>query len=195
MRRKTSLFCCLAVLTGCNTPLKVNQPIPSAQQTTVPVAQPVASTAPLKQDTPARPSTVPAPTGPVPVAVSSGQPGIDLTVLASLELQGATPYLNNVGQTTQLIPLLKSKTGETLDPVKYPLQWSSLRPADFSVDATGKVTALVENGYTIVYVQVPGTSLTAQYQLSITTVESGGSGASSAKPSSEKISGSVKFEF
>ncbi len=196
MSSKIYFLFSLSLLLGCgpspNPPGIVPSPSASPSSTPAPAETPMPSATVLPS-----PSSSPVLTTPnrsTPVALASGQPGVDLSILSSVELKVGNPFLDGMGETTLLQPLLKDKQGQPLDPFKYPLEWLSSRPSDFAIDASGKVTALVEYGFTTIYLKIPGTSLMAQQQISVNTLAATG-GSSAPKPTRESIKGGVKFEF
>lgn len=191
----------LLILFGCQTTPTPSPPFPispsasaSAPVITAP-PKPLTPQAPIASAIPTTSPTLSAPDPTQPIAVAPGQPGIDLSAISALELKVSNPYLDGMGETTQLQAVLKDRQGQALAPQKYPLEWLSSRPGDFSVDASGKVTALVEYGYSEITLKIAGTSLSAKQLLSVTTLTGSGGSGSAAKPTQEKVSGSVKFEF
>jgi len=145
-------------------------------------------------------ATLPASLDPTaPVAVASGNPNLNLSDLQSLELLISNPYLNAQGESLTLQPVLKDANGQTLNAADFPLAWFSSRPADFAIDATGKVTALVDYGYSQITLRVPGTALEASQLVSVTipTGSGGGSvsGGTTAGPTQEDVNGKIEFQF
>lgn len=148
----------------------------------------------------ANPSAAPTPTVSLnpsqPVAVAPGKPAQDLSLLKSLTVLASKVYLDKKGEVVNLQPVLKDAAGQPLNTVDFPLEWLSSRPADFAVDASGKVTALVEYGYSEITLRVPGTDLAVKQLLSVTELvgtSSGGSG--SVGPTQENVNGTIEFQF
>lgn len=169
--------------------------LPSSAPTPVPTASVMARPEPSVQpQSTALPGGLPSPVS-TPVAVSSVQPQSPLAQLQSLQIQVNNPFLDGIGQSVKLNPLIKDLSGNLLAAELFPLEWYSSRPADFAVDGKGYVTALVEYGYSEITLKIPGTALSAKQLISVTTLTGTGGGGAAAKATQEKISGSVKFEF
>jgi hypothetical protein len=196
MHKKFSLFFLASCLLACTpqTPSVSSSPTPSSS-----IAPPeVGSPAPQSTATPTAPITAPT-TAPAlspsqPVAIATGKPGQDLSLIQSISIEASKRFLDGQGESVVLKPVLKDAAGQTLNSADFPLQWFSSRPTDFSVDASGKVTALVDYGYSMISLKIPGTNIEAQQQLSVNAIASSG-GGSAPKPTRESISGSVKFDF
>lgn len=129
-------------------------------------------------------SAVPSP-GPTPPVVPSSlptptaQPGGSSipTELAAIRFADDNQrFLERMNQTTQLKLVFLDKLGQTLLLNGLPLEWSSNRPQDFSVDAAGQVKALVDSGFSVITVQVRGTALQAQTVINVNTPFGGGGG-------------------
>jgi hypothetical protein len=128
--------------------------------------------------------------------VAPGKPAQDLSLLKSLTVLASKVYLDKKGEVVNLQPVLKDAAGQPLNTVDFPLEWLSSRPADFAVDATGKVTALVEYGYSEITLRVPGTDLAVKQLLSVTElIGSSSGGSSSFGPTQENVNGTIEFQF
>jgi hypothetical protein len=85
-------------------------------------------------------------------------------------------FLERMNETTRLKLVFLDKLGQTLQLSGLPLEWSSNRPQDFSVDVAGQVKALVDSGFSVITVQVRGTALQAQTVINVNTPFGGGGG-------------------
>jgi len=129
-------------------------------QSTSPLPAPAPLASPVAMASPS-----PSPEEPEPEATASLLPEPTATLpseLAELRLSPHnTRFLSAQGAQVswQVEPL--DAAGRLLTD-SVPLQWRSSRPQDFSVDAQGVLTALVETGYAEITVSIPGTSLLAR---------------------------------
>ncbi|PKL76549.1 MAG: hypothetical protein CVV27_09690 [Candidatus Melainabacteria bacterium HGW-Melainabacteria-1] len=97
--------------------------------------------------------------------------------LSSIKIDAPNRFLYAVGESLQLKLVLLDAAGQPLSfSGTLPLEWSSSRAGDFSVDAQGKATALVADGYSMIGVKISGTSFQASLTLNVTDVASGGGG-------------------
>ena len=207
---KSPFFVCLNLLFGlsaCVTPSNAVNSNPIKSSATSNVA-PTPSTNLLPTDnhenlSGAIPNSIPTPQASQnptqPVATSSGKPDQDLSLLKSLGILANKVYLDYKGEAIILKPLLKDAQGQLLNTSDFPLEWLSSRPADFAIDASGKVTALVEYGFSEITLRVPGTQLAVKQMLSVTenvgTGSGSGSGTGNSGPTQENVNGNIEFQF
>lgn len=85
-------------------------------------------------------------------------------------------FLNQKGSTTTFAIEFIDSSGKTIAVNNAPLEWTSSRPQDFSVDSNGKLTALVEVGFSTIEVRVKGTQLDARSVINVASGSSGGGG-------------------
>ena len=85
-------------------------------------------------------------------------------------------FLSQKGSTTTFAIEFIDSSGKTIAVNNAPLEWSSSRSQDFSVDANGKLVALVEAGFSTIEVRVKGTSLDARSVINVASGSSGGGG-------------------
>ncbi len=175
-------------LTACNPPASlpaaVNQNSPT-QSNQNPALQPPptegkapASTAPVGPSSPGG-STQPNGTGTQP-AQGNAQSSV-----ANLRLNAASRFLSAKGESLKLQVELFDAKGQIV-PEQAGLVWSSSRPQDFSVDPSGKVTALTEIGFSEIGVRLSGTELKASLIINvITTNELNSSGSSTTEPAND----------
>lgn len=127
------------------------------------------------------PSPVPSiiPSGMLSSPTPTAQPGA-VTVPAELAVirfaDNNNRFLDRIQATTQLQVVFFDKLGQRLPLDGVPLEWSSNRPQDFAVDASGQAKALVESGFSVITVKVVGTSLQAQTVVNVNTPFGGGGG-------------------
>lgn len=181
---------------------------PNTADPTPPASSATASPEPGVSPT-AEPQSTPSPTPPTPtaiapslspdepIAVSTGTPGQNLSVIQALGIEASKRFLDGKGETASLKAVLKDASGQALNPADFPLEWFSSRPADFAVDATGKVTALVDDGYTEISLRVTGSDLEARQLISVTAPVGGTSSRNSnnAGPTQENVNGNIEFQF
>ena len=117
-----------------------------------------------------------------------------------LELSLSQRFLDQLGATTRIqIRMFDAQGREVpVDPAR--LSFSSSRPEDFSVDASGLVKALKENGFAEIRVQLIGTDLSAVQLVSVSAADAaagsgGGGGAPAPTPTPlEDLNVDVEFE-
>ncbi|MGV3526616.1 MAG: hypothetical protein ACO1RX_20530 [Candidatus Sericytochromatia bacterium] len=171
----------LLSLSAC-TPPGTSQPLPGPS--------PDASAAPTPvPGVSATPTPVPSPTASpvVPTPSASAPPAVGLPAeLAGIRFAASNVrFLNQKGQSTPFEVEALDREGRVLDLnlAALPLEWRSSRPQDFSVDAQGQVTALVESGYSSIEVRVPGSDFQASSVVNIATGSgNGGGGGGSSAP-------------
>lgn len=160
-----------------------------APQAASPLANP---TAPVPSATPVSTSLPGSPPGslpqpdasstpvltPTPSPTVSASPGLPAN-LAGIRFGELDRFLGYEGESTRFAVIALDGEGRPLDTV-LPLEWSSSRPQDFSVDATGKLTALVRSGYSEIVVRVPGTAYEIRTIVNVSTGSSSGGGGGSA---------------
>lgn len=100
--------------------------------------------------------------------------------LAGIRFEERDRFLNALGQTTRFAVYLLDRQGQRID-FQVPLEWSSSRPQDFSVDDQGNLKALVNDGFSVIVAKIPGTSFEARTTINVTTWSptSGGGGGGS----------------
>lgn len=191
MSRKTLLWVCSAYtlgLTAC---------FPSAPPTQQPTPSASSST-PGSTPSPASPSASPTSTGatasPSPGAAepssspstSSEAPFVLPGNVAAIRFGSNDRFLDQQGESTTFDVELVDRSGNVVALENVPLEWSSSRPQDFSVDSQGKITALVASGYSVIEVRVKGTALEARSVINVNAgvggSGGGGGGASNASP-------------
>ncbi|MEZ0371764.1 MAG: IPT/TIG domain-containing protein [Candidatus Sericytochromatia bacterium] len=153
----------------------------------VPTGQGAPATAPGQTDTPAtlgsssRPElhATPAPPGSdssatpasAPMQASPSSPTLPAG-LAQILIRESGRFLAGKGASTQLQVDFLDADGQTLQVGNLPLEWSSSRPQDIQVDQTGKVTALVDEGFSSIRVRILTGELTAEQLISATNSSS-----------------------
>lgn len=182
MPRKLFLLVCSAYtlgLTGCfSSPQPTQQPIPGASSSAspgngepTPSAQPsgTASPDPTVSSTPEvpQPSSSPSASGPSFVLPDN---------VAAIRFANNDRFLDQQGENITWAVELVDRNGSVVPVENVPLEWSSSRPEDFSVDAQGKLTALVSAGYSVIEVRVQGTSLEARSVINVSAGGVGGGG-------------------
>ena len=181
MPRKLFLVVCSATLglTACfSSPQPTQQPIPGASSSAspgngepTPSAQPsgTASPDPTVSSTPEvpQPSSSPSASGPSFVLPDN---------VAAIRFANNDRFLDQQGENTTWAVELVDRNGSVVPVENVPLEWSSSRPEDFSVDAQGKLTALVSAGYSVIEVRVQGTSLEARSVINVSAGGAGGGG-------------------
>lgn len=191
MSRKTLLWVCSAYtlgLTAC---------FPSAPPTQQPTPSASSST-PGSTPSPVSPSASPTSTGataspsPGTTEPSSGPstspeaPFVLPSNVAAIRFGNNDRFLDQQGESTTFDVELVDRNGNVVTLENVPLEWSSSRPQDFSVDSQGKITALVASGYSVIEVRVKGTALEARSVINVNAgvggSGGGGGGASNASP-------------
>lgn len=105
--------------------------------------------------------------------------------VANLRLNAASRFLSAKGESLKLQVELFDAKGQIV-PEQAGLVWSSSRPQDFSVDPSGKVTALTEIGFSEIGVRLAGTELKASLIINVlTTNELNSSGSSTTEPAND----------
>ncbi|MGV3526504.1 MAG: hypothetical protein ACO1RX_19960 [Candidatus Sericytochromatia bacterium] len=154
-------------------------------------ADPVASPRPVPSTAPPSPAVEPSPSvGPsvTPSVTPTNAPPLLVPAhLASIRFSPDSPrFFTAAGETASLQIELRDAAGQPVSG-SAPLEWTSSRPDDFGVDATGRVTALRDQGFSEIGVRVAGTDLRARLLLSVSSNDSGGGGGSSGGDSSAPI--------
>lgn len=166
----------LLSLSACAPPTSTSSPSPPGPSPDASLA-PTASPAPGVSATP-----LPSPTASavVPRPSVSPPPAVGLpAALAGIRFAASNVrFLNQIGQSTPFVvePLDREGRVLDLDLAALPLEWRSSRPQDFSVDAQGQVTALVDSGYSSIEVRVLGSDFQASSVVNIATGSGGGGG-------------------
>ena len=115
-----------------------------------------------------------------PTPVPSGQGGADFVLPANVVGirfdNKNNRFLNQKGGSTTFAVEFIDSNGKAVALNNVSLEWSSSRPQDFSVDANGKLTALVEAGFSTIEVRVKGTQLDARSVINVASGSSGGGG-------------------
>ncbi|PKL79305.1 MAG: hypothetical protein CVV27_02060 [Candidatus Melainabacteria bacterium HGW-Melainabacteria-1] len=177
-----SIFCAF-LLAGCQPPAANTAQPPSTPPESLPGASSTPNIAPASPDaTGSQPGANPTPgpdglpqASPIP---GSAVPGALPPGLAGIRfLAGLNRFLDDQGESVNLGVELLNAAGQVL-PGQVALEWSSSRPQDLIVDASGKVTALVDQGYTEIRVRVPGSSFEATTIINVNSTSGGNSGSS-----------------
>lgn len=93
-------------------------------------------------------------------------------------------FLDSKGESTRFKVVLLDDQGQMID-ASVPIIWRSSRPHQFSVDAEGQITALVESGYSSITASIPGTDFAIDVVINIDTAgSSGGGGGGGGSPQS-----------
>lgn len=95
--------------------------------------------------------------------------------LASIRFGQINRFLRSKGASTRFSVQLLDQNGEII-PVDLPLEWSSSRPQQFAVDEQGNIQALVGYGYATIRAQIPGTDLSTEAVINVSTPGGGGGG-------------------
>ena len=153
---------------------------PSVNPSAQPGTQPSGSPTPTGGSPGATPTPEPVASGTIPITAPSGTPVVDFASIASIEIKAGNRFLNGgKGSTTQIEVILRDKDGKIVTIDASLLEWVNSRPTNFSIDAKGLVTALLDEGYTTITVTEPKSGKSASIQISIsdpTTGSSGGGG-------------------
>jgi hypothetical protein len=185
--RISSVLVLLSLLAAC-TPTAVQPTNPGASASpTQPSTQPSGSSAsPTAQPSEqpgtqpgSQPSTQP---GTQPGTQPSSAPNATGAALAatSLRLSAPTRFLSRSGESVALQAELIDANGQVIA-AGTPLNWTSSRPSDFSVDANGLVKAIETNGYSEITATLPGTSVRSSIIINVSGGKSsGGSGSAAA---------------
>ena len=111
--------------------------------------------------------------------------------LSSIRFATIDRFLDAKGEATRYQVELVDSLGNLI-PVEVPLEWSSSRLQDFSVDANGNIKALVDFGYSTIEVKIPGTAFEARTVVNVTSPSSGGgSGGGSGASGGGGVTGAV----
>jgi hypothetical protein len=212
-RRKTSLalFSLLSLtLSAC--PAQTTQPSPPSAS-----SQPSATPNPSMPASPGPNGSVPVPTPssgtnnngtpttptPTPNPGASSSTTVNLPDGTRLVVSVPNRFLDKKSQSVQLNVRLLDQSGREIPIDLARLSFVSSRPEDFSVNAQGLITALKEEGFTTITVQVNGTEIKATQTLSVSSVVfggsgggggGGGSGSSSNTPASTRLNVNTSFE-
>ncbi len=178
----------LSMLSLCTLALSACPPSnssPTQQPTPGVSASPSASSSgtPVPQDS-AQPgaSNTPAPGAsatatPTPTPSSTG--GASFTLpdnVVGIRFANNDRFLDQKGESTVFKTELVDRSGNVVTLNTVPLEWSSDKPTEFSVDQSGKITALVDAGFATITVRVSGTNLEARSVINVSTGSSGGGG-------------------
>lgn len=149
-------------------------PAPEASASSTPRPTPTpGQTTPPEGETPGTPATGASAT-PTPTAM----PG-SFSLPANLSrIQFSAKndrFLDQVGEQTQFQVELIDNLGQVID-ANVPLEWTSSRPDDFSVDAEGHLTAKVASGFSTITVRIPGTNFEARTIINVIGGGSSGGG-------------------
>jgi hypothetical protein len=83
-------------------------------------------------------------------------------------------FLDAKGESTRFPVELVDALGQVIS-MTVPLEWSSSRSQDFSVDAAGNITALVASGFSTIAAKIPGTDFEARAIINVASSSTGGS--------------------
>lgn len=164
------------------------------------IQSPKTSSPPTGSSTPiSNPESV---TAPVPSNNSPQEPSTPMNLPdgSQLRISLANRFFTQAGQRAQLQVSLVDSQGQPLPINSQLLRFVSSCPQDFSVDANGMVTALVDQGFSEISVQLEKTALKATLLVSVNAVyyasggSGGGSGGGGQSIPSEAISLDVEFE-
>lgn len=147
---------------------------PSASPTALASINPSPTPAPTESPTPMPSSESPSamPTDPEPLPAQ----------LNGLRFGTINRFLESKGDQTRFsVELLDAQ--DQVFQAQVPLEWNSSRPQDFGVDPDGQITALVDYGYSLISVRIPGTSFLAQAVINV----SAGAGSRSSQPVQEPL--------
>lgn len=175
MAHKTLLLCSLYAL-GLSACFSSPQPT----QNNPPTSE--APTSPGQTSTPTAQNSAPPASGQEPSVAETPRPGVSTPPgsapfrlpdnVVAIRFANNDRFLDQQGESTTFAVELVDRNGNVIALDNVPFEWSSSRPTDFSVDAQGKLTALVSSGYSVIEVRVKGTDLEAR---SVVNVASGGS--------------------
>ncbi|MGV3526473.1 MAG: hypothetical protein ACO1RX_19805 [Candidatus Sericytochromatia bacterium] len=179
-RRSRSLFV-LSLLSLTVTACQAPPLAPVAGASATPSPNPSASVSPSALPSAASPSPTPlASAGVSPSPAVSPGPGGGTTTLTlpdgtRLVLTLSSRFLTAQGQSAQVSARLEDAAGQPLpfDPLR--LIYTSSRPQDISVTPQGLITALTNDGFSLVTVRLEGTDISASQQISVNSLTSGGS--------------------
>ena len=128
------------------------------------------------------PSAAPTPT---PALTPNPAGGATATVQlpdgTRLELFLPNRFLTDLGQSVAMVARLFDASGREIPLGELKLRFSSSRPQDFSVSEQGVITALTDEGFSTITVQIDGTQLSASQLISVAAGFSGG-GAGGGRP-------------
>jgi hypothetical protein len=141
--------------------------------------------APLENNSPESPPS-PSQTGqpPVPPPTTQSGGGVPANLDALRFRDSNRRFLQAKGESSTFEVVLLDRAGQEIQ-ASVPLNWQSSRPEDFSVNAQGLITALVDTGYSEITVRIPGTAFEARSVINVNSPGSGtggggGSGGGSA---------------
>lgn len=153
--------------------------LPSTGPSALPSASPMSSSSADPNDSPGSQPTPGAIASANPVATPSATPVAMPSAttslpagLAGLRLEADNRFFVAKGQSMRLRVVLLDADNREI-PAAVPLIWSSTRPQNFSVDASGLVTAVVEDGFAEIVVQVRDTGFEARLLVSVTSSTGG----------------------
>ena len=182
-------------LTHDNAP-QPKQDSPSVQPSVLPAS-------PLPSSTPSRLPSLLATPSPEPSNTDSANPMLDK--VKSLVISMDTYYVAYNGTPVSLRVLLKDENQKSLFFSPVPFAYSSSRPEDIRISASGELHALKPFGFSEITVSLVGTSLQTKHLFNISTASQssgGGGGSSTNSPSPipsatpvEQIQASVNFQF
>jgi hypothetical protein len=117
-----------------------------------------------------------------------------------LVLSMGNRFFSARGEQRQIRIEVQDDQGKVLSGEELSFDFSSSRPQDFSVDATGRIMAEVTDGYSDIIVRLQGSSLQASQLVSVSspTASGGGGGGgagNAAPPTQETVNGQVEFQF
>ncbi len=175
-----------AALSACpaQTSTPVNTPATPVPQKSVP-ATAASPAAPATRPSPATvPSTNPD-TGeviqvPVPAPSVQGSLGFSLpdNVTAVRFVSQNDRFLDRKGEKTTFNIELVDAQGNVVSLENVPLEFTSSRPKEFSVNEKGEIEALVNSGFSIIEVKITGTDFEARSVVNVNDASVGGGGGS-----------------
>lgn len=123
-----------------------------------------------------------------------------LAQASKLVLSLGNRFFSAVGEQRELRIEVQDAQGRVLPTDGLTFAYSSSRPQDFSVDATGRVVAEVSDGYSDISVQLVGSALRVSQLVSVSSAGAssgggGGGGGGAAAPTEENVNGQVEFQF
>lgn len=183
-----------------------NPPQTSAAASVLPTSRPTAAMPSSPSATPSVMASSAASVSPQPTASPITQPMPSANQLISrLELRASRTYLSAQGESSQLDVLAFDAQGQAVNPSGLDFQFVSSKPQQFSVDARGRVTALVDHGSAEIQVSLNGTSQKAVQLITVarSSGSAGGGGSSGGSapessptpPTQEQINGQIEFPF
>lgn len=184
----------LFALTACpaNAPAPLSNASPSSTPGVVPSTSPSEQPDnPTINPIPAASSFLPPSPSSIPDAEETTQ-AISLPDGSQLALSIPNRFFSTVGQTQALKVTLKAPNGQPISLDTLKLRFRSSRPQDFSIDDQGKITALTDNGFSEISVQIEDTTLSITQLVSAYSDVGGYSGSSGTK---NKPQPSVSFSL